>query len=160
MAALIGIVGSVVSAYGTIMSGMAAQQAAEYQARQLEVKATEERAASQREAEEINKEKEFAISRVQTVSAASGFTATDPTILKLSSDIEAAGTYRKGMVRYGGESRALGLIAQAKGARMSGQAALTGSYFGAAGTILGGATSLFGKYGGGGPTGGYSYYYG
>ena len=161
LSAIAGIAGSVISAVGTIMSGQAAAQAAEYQARQLEVKAAEEQAAAQREAIEQGKEGEYVQSRIQSVAAASGLGASDPTVLQLASDVAGETAYRKGMTRYGGLSRATGFRAAAEGARMTGQAQLMGSYFGAAGTLLEGGTSLYAKYGGGGVGGNtYNYYYG
>lgn len=166
MAAL-GLIGSIIGAVGTIMTGQAQAQMMEYQARQLEVKAAEERAAAQREAIEQGKETEYVISRQRAVAGVSGLGVLDDTVLQLVSDTAGAGKYRQLMTQYGGLSRAEGLRAEAAGKRMSGRAALIGSYFGAAGqafsgfgTIMGSGTSLFGKYGGAGPGEMPRFYYG
>ena len=167
MAALAAI-GSIIGAVGTIMTGQAQAAAMEYQAKQLEVKATEERAAAQREAIEQGTETEYIISRQRAVAGASGLGVLDDTVLKLASDTAGAGRYRQLMTQYGGKSRQSGLLAQAEAARMSGRAALTGSYFAAAGhaigglsTLMSGGTSLYQKYGGGGAPGAMpAYYYG
>jgi adenine-specific DNA methylase len=151
MAAIIGVVGALVSAVGTIASGMAQKKAADFEAKQLEIKAQEERAASQREALEKRREKEFVLSRQQAGAAASGLGALDPTVLDLAGDVEQQGSYNEAMVRYGGEERARGLRAQAAATRMSGEAAKTGAMFSAVGTIFSGFSGFASKYGGSGP---------
>lgn len=156
ISSILGIGGSIVSAIGTIAAGQAQAQAANYQAAQLDLKAKEERASAQREGFEIGRQKGLVQSRIQALSAASGADAGGgafgSTIDALANDVEAGGTYRELMANYGGEERAKGLRAQATGARLSGQAAATGSFFSAAGTILGGASTFFDQYGWGRPT--------
>lgn len=152
IAAVLSVVGTVVSAAGTIAAGQAADKAARFEAAQYEMAANEERAAAQQESFKYQRQKKLALSRNQAVAAASGFSASDASTLDLLGEIEAYGTLQEQMARYGGESRALGLRGQAHAARMSGKAAKTASYFDAASTIIGGASSFFGKYGGGGPT--------
>jgi hypothetical protein len=157
-----GMLGSVVQAQGTLAAGKAAQQSANYEAAQLEIKAKEEQAASQRDAEEHGREKDLALSRLQTNAAASGFSATDPTALAVADEIARYGTYKEQMTMYGGESRRTGIDAQAVGRRMEGRAAMAGAKSSAVGTILGGISSMAGKYaspyGKTGSTGGGGYY--
>lgn len=140
-------IGTVVSAVGTIAAGQARMRAAEFEAKQLENQAEEERAAAQQQGFEIARQKRLAISRNVAVAAASGFSADDASTQDLLGEIEAYGTWQEQIANYGGESRAAGLRAQAKGARMTGRAGVTASYFDAASTIIGGATSMFEKYG-------------
>lgn len=142
VAPLATIAGAGVTAAGTLAAGKSAQQAAEYEAAQLDIKAKEEQAAAQRDAEEYRRRKQFALSKLQTNAAASGFTATDPTALALADEIEQYGTYQQQMAQYGGTSRKAGLEAQAIGRRMEGRAARRGASYGAAGTILSGISSL------------------
>lgn len=173
-----GGVGTAVSAVGTIASGqeraqigaaeqqrmnaegVAAYQAADYEAKQYDIQAKEERAAGQRDAEALRRQKKLALSTLQARGAASGFTATDPTTLALADEIEKYGTLQEKMALYGGESRGSSLEATAAGRRFSGRtayesalmggniAAATGdmyrraSTYSAAGTILGGISTM------------------
>lgn len=155
LSSILGVVGTVVSAIGTIAAGAASAQAANYQAAQLDLKAKEERASSQREGFEIGRQKGLIQSRIQALSAASGGDAGGAfgsTIDALANDVEAGGEYRRLMADYGGQERAAGLRGQANAARYTGQAAQMGSFFSAAGTILGGASTFFDQYGYGRPT--------
>lgn len=152
--------GTALSAAGTIASGKAmAQQARNeanvrrWQAEQMEVQGKEEFAMSQRQADQLRREKKLALSRLQATSAASGFTANDPTTLDLAGDIEQYGTFREQMALYGGETKKRDLQYGAAGSRysamMSDQLASdykTNSYLNAAGTIASGAGSIFAKY--------------
>lgn len=147
IATVAGLVGSAVSAAGTIAAGNAAQQQADYVAAQYDIKAKEEQAQGQLEARQLREKKELAQSALTARSAASGFSATDPTTLALADEIERYGTLQEQMAQYGGKSRRRGYEAQAKGKRISGKAARTGSRYGAAGTILGGISSMNKRYG-------------
>jgi hypothetical protein len=157
LAAAAGAIGSLVSGVATIAGGAAQaqgikQQAAaqqanlEYQAKQLEIKGKEEQAAAQYEAFQKRREKEFALSALQARSAASGFTATDPTVLQIGSDIEKYGTLQEMMASYGGSSRRAGLDAQAVGNRAQGAAIVQGAKYAAQGAMIGSLASGFSKF--------------
>lgn len=160
--AIFGIIGSVVSAAGTIAAGNAQQEAAEYEAKQLEIKGKEERAAAQKEGQQYERRTELALSQLQARGAAGGFTSTDPTSLALADEITKYGTFQQQLSQYGGESRQEGLKAQAGVRRIEGAAAAKGAKLAAVGTILGGfgsaAKGLSGGFGGG--TASTSYRYG
>ena len=147
IASIISVVGTVVSAVGSIATGAAARRQADYQAAQLDIKADEEFAAGQREGLEYAKQKRLALSRMTARAAGSGLDASGSTIARLAGETEAYGTLQQQMAQYGGASRKAGYKAQATSTRASGRAAQTASYFDAAGTILGGFTSLYDKYG-------------
>lgn len=136
----LGAIGSVVSGVGTIAAGAAQKQAADFEAKQMEMKAKEEVAASQRDA--IAKRREGAIlnSRAQALAAASGGGAgTDaPTIVKLMGQTAGEADYNAQTAMYGGYSRAAGLRDSAKGRRMSGNASLLGSVIGGFGSTASG----------------------
>lgn len=158
IATVASLAGTAVSAMGTIAAGKAKQQAAEYEAAQLDVKAKEERAASQRDMEELRRKKELTLSTLQANSAASGFSATDPTTLALADEISRYGTVQEQMAMYGGVSRSEGIEAQAAGRRMEGAAARKGAMYDAAGTILGGISKMGDKFSSPGTkTSGYRY---
>lgn len=139
----LGAIGSVVSGVGTVASGVAEKNAADFEAAQIEQKAKEETAAAQRDA--IAKRREGAIitSRAQAVAAASGGGAgTDaPTIVKLMGQTAGEADYNAQTAMYGGYSRAAGLRDSAKGRRMSGKASLLGSVIGGFGTAAKGLAS-------------------
>lgn len=189
---IVGAIGAGVSAVGTIAAGreaeraglaeqqrliqegQARQTALEFEAAQLDIQAKNERALGQREAFQKKREKNLALSRLQTVAAGSGFTATDPTALALADEISKYGTLQEQTALYGGEAEAERLKLAAAGRRFSGQSALTSAYaqgaaaaesgraarrasmFSAAGTILGGISGMAGKYGGGSTGGRYA----
>jgi hypothetical protein len=174
--------GTVVSAAGTIASGQSAnrigqmerdrlvaqgiatKQASDYEAAQLDIQANDEFASAQREAQQQGRQKRLALSRLQAVGAAGGFTATDPSSLALADEIEKYGTLQEQMSMYGGESRRSGLRAAAEGRRFSGDSALASayasgdiaaaegrskrdaSYMSAAGTIISSGSSMYEKY--------------
>lgn len=144
---ILGLIGTGVSAAGTIAAGAARKSAADFQAEQLEQQAKEERAAAGREADRAKKERDFVLSRQQSVASASGLGALDETVLDLAGDVTQQGAVNEGMIRYGGEERAKGRRAQAASARLEGKAAQTGSYFDAAGTIMGGIGDFASEYG-------------
>lgn len=139
------LIGALVSAAGTVASGVAEKNASEFEAQQLDMKANEENAAAQREAAQATKEADIAMSRQQALAASSGAGAGSdaPTIIKLMSDVAGQGELNQQSILYGGQQRASGLIDQAKGRRMSGKASLLGSAFGA----FGQAAKGFGSYG-------------
>lgn len=138
--------GALVSAGGTIASGVAANNAAKYEAQQMEIKAAEERAAATREAQQKRREGELVMSRQQALAAASGAGAgTDaPTIVKLMTDTAKESEYNALTARYGGESRARGLLDSAKARRTSGRSSLMGSVIGGFGEGAAGLGRAFG----------------
>lgn len=158
-----GIIGSVVSAGGSLLGGsqdnaaaQAQAQAQEIQAQQLAQNAGQERAAAQQNAIEERRKARLARSRNEAVAAASGGSASDPTVLAINEGLAGQGEYNALTALYQGEARAQGLEADAaaarysaKQARRAGRSAQAGSVFGATTSLLGDAarTSLMLKYG-------------
>jgi hypothetical protein len=143
--------GSIIGARGQMEAGEAAQAQADYVAKQERMKANEELAAASVERDKARREKNLALSRLQAVSAGSGFLATDPTNMQIADEIAEYGTLQEQMTMYGGINRARGLRDQARATRMSGRAAMTGARYQAAGTILSGVSSMASLYGGSKP---------
>lgn len=141
------VASAAIAAQGTIAAGKAQQAAADYEAKQMDVKAKDEQAASQREAEQYKRNKELALSKLQAGSAASGFSATDPTALALADEISRYGTYQEQMAMYGGAAKRSDLEAQAAGRRYEGKSASKAARTSALGTIIGGFGSAFSKFG-------------
>ena len=133
--------------------------AADYEAKQLEHQAGQVVAISQREALDERKKAKLLESRALALAAASGGGASDPTIVKIMSDIAGEGAYRAQTALYEGaeESRRLmkGAEARRMGGTMAGQSALSvarAREIGSVGTLFQGAGSLYAKYGMGAQT--------
>lgn len=154
------VAGSVVQGRATRKAGEAAQDAANYEAQQLDASAREEVAAGQREGFEIGRQTDILGSRQRAVAAASGAGADDASVTDAMADVQREGSYRRNLALYGAIQRGRGLRAQAEATRRSGRASLQGSRLAAAGTIIGGlgsaasnASSFFMQYGAGRPAG-------
>ncbi len=143
---VVGLVGTAVQAAGTLAAGREQRQALEYEAKQLDIEGKQRQAEAQLEGEQYKRDKELALSRLQAVGAASGFTATDPTALALADEIARYGTLQEQLAGFGGKRQRAGLEAQAEGRRLTGRAVMQGARYDAAGTILGGISSFAGKY--------------
>ncbi len=137
---LLGAAGTAVSAVGTVASGVAAKNDANFQAQQLDAKSKEEMASSQREAAQSKQQADLANSRAQALAASSGGGAgTDaPTIVKLMSDTAGQGQLNADTQLYTGYSRAAGFTDQASATRRTGKASLLGSIFNGFGQAAGG----------------------
>lgn len=144
--AVISAVGAGVAAAGTIAAGNAAKEGAYFKAAQEDQAGQEGRAASQRGAMEKRRQAGLIESKIQAGAAASGAGASDPGIVKLTSDVAGRGEYQALTDMYTGENRARGLSDVAMGDRMSGDAAKTGSEYKATATLLSGAGSFADRY--------------
>lgn len=127
---------------GQIQQGKAANKAAQYQAKQLEVNAGQARASSQRVAQDRRRQAALLASRGQAVGASSGG-VLDPSTVNIISDIDAEGEYGALTALYQGEEVARGNIAQAGATRYGGKVAKKQGYYDAIGT----GGSFFAKYG-------------
>lgn len=129
---LLPLIGAAVSGAGTVMSGVAANQAAKQEALQMEAKGREELAASQREADAKRREGQLVNSRAQALAAASGAGAgmDAPTIVKLMSQTAGAAELNAQTDLFGGKSRKQGLFDAAANRRREGKASLLGSVLG------------------------------
>ena len=145
MAALAAI-GSLVGAFGTVASGVAANRAAQQDALNMEAQGKEEMAASQREAEMKRREGRLVNSRAQALAAASGAGAgTDaPTIVKLMTQTSGESEFNAQSALFGGRSRQAGLKQGAKARRAEGKASLLGSVFSGFGSAASGIGKAFG----------------
>lgn len=140
------LIGTGVQAVGTLAAGRAKQNAAYSQAAQLEQKGKYEQAEAQVEGEQYKRNKKLALSKLQTQSAASGFSATDPTSLALADEITRYGTYQQQLAQYGGLRQRSSREAQAAASRRWGRAAMRGARYNAGATILGGISSIASRY--------------
>jgi len=126
------------------------QQAAEFQAKQLEVNAGTAQAAAQRQSYFAGLEGDQLLSAIR---ARAGAGASDPTVLNLMAQASARRAYNMQAALYGGEDKARTMRMQAAGTRydaalrMADAKAARGAYRAqAVASAVEGATSLYQKY--------------
>lgn len=135
-----------------------AQVAANFEAQQYDYLAGQELAAGQAEAYQQRKQAALVASTALANAAASGATASDPTTVKVISDIYAQGAYQSALAMYEGEEQArryqidaitkrVSGQSQANAALTSGSAARSASGLNSISTLIQGGTSLLNKYG-------------
>lgn len=93
------------------------------EAQQLRQQAGDSIASSQRAALEEKRRVDLVQSRALAVAAAGGGSASDPTVVRILSDLEGEGAYRAAVALYGGEDRAAKLRAAADSRVFEGEAA-------------------------------------
>lgn len=138
MAAALAIIGPIVSAAGSLVGGVMANNQAKAQAEAMEIEAGQRRASAQREAEQRRKEANLVLSRQQAVAAASGGGATDSTVLDLMARTGGQGELNAQWAQYQGKEEGRGLENQAAMTRAAGRNALFGSFIDAGTSMLSG----------------------
>lgn len=138
--------GTALSAASSISQGEAANSAAKAQAQQEEAAAKQAGAIAQRDALSARRETDIKLSKARAVAAASGAGADDPTVLDLSSAIDAAGEYDVAAALYEGSARNTAYTNRARMTRYSGQQEQTAGAVRAASTVLNTASSMAMKY--------------
>jgi hypothetical protein len=153
--------GTAISAASTLAGGDYAvtaaqmkQQAANYQAAQLQQNAGGEIAAAQRQAFDVNQKTNLLRSSAVANAAASGINAGAGSAVTNQSGIVQRGQYLSNMDLWGGENRATGLMNQAQGLQytgamdaLAGEEAQRAADASALGTLAGGGASLLRMYG-------------
>ncbi len=149
-----------VGAAGTMAAGSNAAAMGQYQQAEYVQQGETATATAQRAMLEERRKTGLVESSLQARSAASTGSSTDPSTLKLGSDIAKRGEYNALMDLSQGENQQAGLTNMGNAAEYGGQIAQEGDEYSAAGTIASGAGSFartymygFGKtppYGGGG----------
>lgn len=134
-------------------TGERTQEAAEFEALQLEQNAGQSIAASQRAAMEERRQAALVQSRILAVAAASGGGALDPTVVRLISQQAGEGEYRARAAMYQGEERARAQTMAAAAKRFEGtRARESGEQRGAAyeisavGSLFKGTSTLYSRY--------------
>ena len=145
------VVGTAVSAIGSIQQGNNAQRAANYNA---QVAFNNAAAARHQAAEEAKREKRQGVKRMGAMRA------HDPDKLDLLEDSAMEEELNFQTVLHGGEMQAIGYENTARLEIARGKAARATGYAGAAGALLSGAGSSLSLMGGGGGGGGWTNSYG
>lgn len=112
--------GMLISGQSARVHGERAKVASEFAAWQAEEEAKLSIAVSQRAAQEANRQTDIQASRALAVAAASGGGVSDPTIVKLISNVKGEGAYRAAVAMYEGDARARKLRLEAAAGRLSG----------------------------------------
>lgn len=135
-------------------AGQMQQQAADYQAAQLDENATQAFASGQRQALDTEQKTRLAISSSTARAGASGVDAGVGSPVSNVGALAKRGSYQALMNMFNGESEATGLRNQAAGVRytgvmeeLGGEEQQSASRLAAAGTLAGTAGSMFKTYG-------------
>lgn len=134
------------------------RQAAEFEAQQLDQQAGQAIAAAQRTLFSEGRQGKLVQSRAIALAAASGGSASDPTVVKIVSGIASESAYRQNLAMYQGEEKARQLHIAAAADRMSGEIDAAASLASGraietetTGRILGTGASMYARYGYGSP---------
>ena len=136
MGAIVGLMGSLVSAAGTVAAGKAQMEQAKAQAEMQRREAVEEQARYQRGSMQATKERDLVLSKQQANAAASGFSAQDPSASASWQNIYNEGTYNASMYSYTGQRNKAYGIYQGKLTEWAGERAYEASKLAAMGTPL------------------------
>ena len=116
------LAGAEIKATSYEQAGTFAQSESDFLAQEYDQSASEARASSQRDAYEKRRTAKLALSTLVARAASGGGRATDPTVLKLASDIGERGEYLALSEMYTGENKARGFEDKAAAERYSGAA--------------------------------------
>ncbi|MDE2439843.1 MAG: hypothetical protein KGP14_02370 [Betaproteobacteria bacterium] len=139
---MMGIIGGLVSAAGSVLGGIAAANQADGQAKAMDIAANEASAVGQRNAIQRQREANYVLSRQRSVAAASGGSASDPTVVDLMAKTGVEGDYQAKSAIYEGDTRRDNLNYQADLTRMQGDQALLSGFIGGATSMINGFSSF------------------
>jgi len=151
MGELANIIAQVTKGAGAIVAGNAKDDAANFEAQQLRMSGRRVMAAATSQAQIEEHKGKLLASRATAVAAASGGGASDPTVVKIISDIKGEATLRANEALYAGESQKQLLQTQANAKKLEGKQARQASIITATGEFAKAgvdAGSLYDKYGG------------
>lgn len=148
-AGTIAAVSAAVGAVGTVAAGHQAVGAAKNEQMQLNRMSEERRAIASRNKAAADLERRQVLSRAQAVAAASGGSATDPTVLQLMAGIDKVGAVKAAEAwRQGAEEGAM-LEFRGRTGVQTAKANRNVGYLTASGQMLSGLGDAFAKYGSG-----------
>lgn len=158
MPVIMSVVGSALSAKGSIDSGNAAMTQANYEASQMRVNAGQAQAASQSAAVDSIRQAQVNQSRALAIAAASGGGALDPTVMHIIGGLSGEGALAAATHLYNGDETARAWNDKANATVYSGQLAQQAAKTKAMASVLNGAKSIYDNvnWGGGGGQAGYS----
>lgn len=136
------VMGTLVSARGSLEAGKAQEAAARYSAAQLRQNAGQVEASSQRASEEKTRQAKLMASRALAVAGASGAGVSDVTMQNLLAQITGEGKLASLTSLYEGQTEAAGMRRQATATEYEGASARTASRYKAFSTLLEGGRGL------------------
>lgn len=142
------IAGVVVSAAGSVVSGIQQGQAAKQQSKVYEQQAEQQRLIAEQEAVQYRRQQSAARAATRAASGAAGIQRAGTVLL---TDEQAVRDIALGAltIEASGEAKAISLENRARFARQQGRNAVSGGFFRAGGTLLSGAAEFdFGGLGG------------
>lgn len=142
------VAATALKAGGQIVAGNTADQAASYEATQLDQQAGLSVATSQRLAAEERRKAQLIASRIQALAGGGGL---DESVARTTADVYGEGEYRALTAMFEGDERARGLHARAEARRYEGKMAKWSGRMGAISSVLSGASGM--NFGGGGAAG-------
>jgi hypothetical protein len=128
--------GGLLKAYGLFQEGNAAYADKQNQALQYESQIPTVKAISQRAFAETNRQTGLVQSRIISLAAASGASASDPGVVNLVARQKGYGAYQAALDLYKGEDEARSLQMRANAARYEGDQAQKASRIGAVSSLL------------------------
>jgi hypothetical protein len=143
---ILSIAGTGLGALQQLRAGSAAKSASDYNAAIDNQQANAEAAGGERQAYAQNQQTQLLLSRARAVGAASGASATSPTVISDESQIQNRGDLNAMMDLYNGESRAQSLQEGAALQEYQGEQAESAAPLRALSTIMSGASSLYTRY--------------
>lgn len=129
------ILGGNIASQGALAAGQAEHDADYYKAAGLRINAQGERAGAQSDAFNVQRKTADLQSTLRARAAADGGGVADPTVVALSDQLQTAGSLSALTEMWKGEDKARNLVDSARGAEMSGDAALTGASYKSAGIL-------------------------
>ena len=130
------VIGGALNIYGQLQAGDAAYASKEFQAAQLEQNAGTALAVSQKVSAETRRQTGLVQSRIISLAAASGASASDPGVINLIANQKGIGAYNAAMDLYKGEDEARTMRVQAAAARYEGEQAKKASRIGAVSSFI------------------------
>lgn len=136
---IMALAGTAMSAYGSIQQGKAQQEAANFEAAQMEQNAKAVTASGQQGALEQRRQTDIILSRAQAAAGASGFGSVDPDVLKIIGGITETGERNFQTELFNAGTQANQMKAQAGATRYEGEQTRRASQIQAGATVLSGA---------------------
>jgi len=137
------VAGTALSAYGSYQQGKAADEAAQYEADQMQANAARAAEAGIKRAEEMRRQQRVAVSNARAAQASSGGTTTDPGALLQIGSLSAAFERNALEELYQSNLDSAALQAQAAARRFEGRTARRAGNVAALSTVLSSAGSIY-----------------
>jgi hypothetical protein len=127
------VIGTAATVVGSIASGIAGKNQADFQAKEERRAAADKLASATRQADDTRRRTNILMSNEKAAAAASGAGVTNPTVLDILSDTAGRGEFLQASDLYNGQSAAASDLDQAALLKKKGSNLMTGSWLDALG---------------------------